>query len=215
MDYSNAIGIELRVVEDGEHEGQPVRIVSGARTYNVDIEKLWDVVTNPERIPCWFSQISGELKLGGRYQLKGNAGGQITRCERPTALDITWEYAENVSWVTVRFERVSDGVRLTLQHLMGKDEASEAHWKKYGPGATGVGWELGFLGLGQYLGTGEAVDESENNNWLTSPDGKKFLRDSANAWGQAHVKAGEDSTIAEAMAAETAAFYCGEELSTG
>ncbi len=212
MDYSNALGIEDHVVKDGEHKGQPVRIVSGARTYDVDTEELWDAVTNAERIPRWFGPISGELQLGGRYQVEGNAGGEITRCHRPAALDITWEYGDNVSWVTVRLEPVSDGTRLTLEHLIGKDEQSEAHWKKYGPGATGVGWELGFLGLGQYLKTGQPVLESETNAWTASTNGKVFIEGCAKAWGEAHIQAGEEAGASEAMAAETAAFYCGVEL---
>ncbi|MDJ0655675.1 MAG: SRPBCC family protein [Xanthomonadales bacterium] len=211
MDYSNALGIEYRVVSDGEHNGQPVRIVSGARTYDAEIEELWDAVTNAERIPRWFAPISGDLRLGGRYQLEGNAGGSITRCEPPSALDITWEFYGNVSWVTVRLEAVSDGTRLTLEHLMGKDEQSEAHWKKYGPGATGVGWELGFLGLGLYVTTGEAVIESEAHAWFATAEGKAFIEGCAKGWGDAHIQAGEDSAVAQAMAAETAAFYSGGE----
>ncbi len=211
MDYSNPLGIEYRVVEDGEHQGQPVRIVSGARTYDTDIEDLWDAVTNAERIPRWFAPISGELNLGGRYQLEGNAGGKITRCDKPAALDITWEYYDNVSWVTVRLEPDGGGTRLTLQHLMGKDEESEAHWRKYGPGATGVGWELGFLGLGQYLKSGEAVIESDTNIWTASAAGKAFVTNCAEAWGEAHIESGEDPGVAKAMAAETAAFYCGQQ----
>jgi len=31
---------------------------------------------------------------------------------------------------------------------MHKSYMSERHWKKYGPGATGVGWDLWFLALG-------------------------------------------------------------------
>ena len=89
MDYSNASGIEYRVVKDAEYQGQPVRIVSGSRTYAAEVEELWDAVTSAERIPRWFSPITGELKLGGHYQLEGNASGDITRCEPPTALDIT------------------------------------------------------------------------------------------------------------------------------
>jgi uncharacterized protein YndB with AHSA1/START domain len=210
VDYRNAFGIEYRVVKDAEYQGQQVRVVSGARTYDAEIEELWDAVTNAERIPRWFAPITGELKLGGRYQLKGNAGGEITRCDAPTALDITWECGGNVSWVTVRLESVNDGIRLTLEHLMGKDKASEEHWKKYGPGATGVGWEFGFLGLGLYLKSGEPVVESETNTWSATPDGKSFIEKCAREWGEAHIRAGEDRAIAESMAAETAAFYCGE-----
>ena len=211
MNYRNPLGIEYRVVKDAEHEGQSVRVVSGARTYDTEIGDLWDAITNPERIPRWFLPISGELKLGGRYQLEGNAGGSITRCDRPSALDVTWEYYDNVSWVRVRLEPAATGTRLTLEHLMGKDEASEEHWKKYGPGATGVGWELGFLALGLHLESGgAAIDPAENERWMASDSGKAFIRDAAKSWGAAHVEAGEDPGTANAMASETAAFYSGD-----
>ena len=209
MDYTGAMGIEYRVVKEAEYQDQPVRIVSGARTYSAEIEEVWSAVTDAERIPRWFSPITGDLKLGGRYQLEGNAGGKITRCDPPNAFDITWEFSGNVSWVTVRLERVADGTQLTLEHLMAKDEASEAHWKKYGPGATGVGWELGFLNLGIHLESGEAINEDENNAWMASAEGKAFINDSASSWGDAHVRSGEDQAAASAMAAETAAFYTG------
>ena len=211
MDFTNAFGIEYRSVSDAEYQGQAVRVVSGARTYATAIEDLWDAVTNAERIPRWFAPISGELKLGGRYQLEGNAGGDITRCEPPSAFDVTWEFAENVSWVTARLESVEAGTRLTLKHIMGKDEASEAHWLKYGPGATGVGWDLGFLGLGLHVdGEGEAIDEERYHAWMATPKGKSFLRDCAAAWSAAHVENGEDAQVAAVMAEETAKFYCGE-----
>ena len=89
---------------------------------------------------------------------------------------------------------------------MAKDEASEAHWKKYGPGATGVGWDLGFLFLDLYLQHGEAVHESE---FIASPDGKAFVKNSANSWSDAHIRSGEVAATASAMAAESAAAYCG------
>lgn len=210
MDYNNALGIEYRVVDEVEYQGKTVRVVSGARTYDTGIEDLWDAVTNPERIPRWFAPVTGELELNGRYQIKGNAGGKITRCEPTTAFDITWEFYGNVSWVTVRLEAVENGTRLTLQHLMGKDPASEKHWKKYGAGATGVGWELAFLGLHLHLASGgEAVDQEENEKWFASPDGLAFLENCATAWGEAHARSGEDPTTAMDMAKETAAFYGG------
>jgi uncharacterized protein YndB with AHSA1/START domain len=211
MDYSHALGIEYRVVKQVEHLGQPARIVSGARTYAAEAEDVWDAITNAERVPRWFAPVTGELKLGGRYQLEANAGGEITRCDPPVALDVTWEYAENISWVRVRLEGVRDGTRLTLEHIMLKDEASEAHWQTYGPGATGVGWDLGFLGLDLHLVSGESVDEEENNAWMTSAEGKAFIRSCAKAWADAHVECGEDADVAQAMAGETANFYCGEQ----
>lgn len=210
MDDGTPLGIEYRVVKDAEHQGQAVRVVSGSRTYEAGIEELWDAVTNPKRIPNWFAPISGELKLGGRYQLEGNAGGKITRCDTPNAVDLTWEFQGNTSWVTIRLEPDEDGTRLTLEHLIGQDEASEKHWKKYGPGATGVGWELGFLALGRYLKKGAPIAESESNAWLESSAGKVFMKKCAKEWGEAHALAGEDVANADSAANATAAFYCGE-----
>lgn len=211
MEYSRPPGVEYRVVEHEEHQGEAVRVVSGSRHYATDIGDLWDAVTNPERLPRWFLPISGDLKPGGRYQLEGNAGGTINRCDPPSALDITWEFADNVSWVQVRLESRGERTLLVLRQLIGKDEASETHWEKYGPGATGVGWELGFLGLALHLDSKDSVDQTDFNNWMVSTEGKKYLRASAEAWGKAHVGAGAVPDVAEAMAARTAAAYCGEE----
>lgn len=211
MDYSRALGTEFREVRDVEHEGKPARAVEGSRFYSTEAEDLWDALTNAERIPRWFLPIQGDLRLGGRYQLEGNAEGAITRCDPPEALEVTWEFAGNVSWVTVRLTPENDGARLTLVHTMLQDEASEAHWATYGPGATGVGWDLSFLGLGLHIESGgEAIDREADDAWLASDQGKAFIRASAESWGHAHVATGEEEQVARAMAARTASFYTGE-----
>ena len=46
-------------------------------TYDAPIDDVWDALTNPERIGRWFLPISGDYRLGGRYQFEGNAGGEI------------------------------------------------------------------------------------------------------------------------------------------
>lgn len=210
MDYSHALGAEFREVQDRQHEGKPARVVAASRTYPTDQDDLWDALTNAKRIPRWFLPIKGGLKLGGRYQLEGNAGGTITRCDEPEALDVTWEYAGNVSWVTVRLEPDGAGTRLTLEHVMLKDEAGEEFWRQYGPGATGVGWDLSFLGMALHLESGgEAIDREDNAAWMASDEGKSFLRKCADAWGTAHIAGGEKPKIAHAMAARTAEFYAG------
>lgn len=48
---------------------------------------MWDACTDPERIPRWFLPISGDLRLNGRYQLEGNAGGAITEAAARAAAD--------------------------------------------------------------------------------------------------------------------------------
>ena len=211
MDYSSALGTEFREVREIEHEGKPARVVEGSRYYATEIDDLWDALTNAERIPRWFLPIHGELRLGGRYQLEGNAEGTITRCDPPESLEITWEYASNVSWVSVRLTPENDGARMTLVHTMHKDEAGEAHWQTYGAGATGVGWDLSFVGLGLHLESGgEAIDREASEAWMGSDEGKAFLRACAESSGGAHAASGEDAAVAQAMAARTASFYAGE-----
>src|SRR5829696_9345065 len=72
-----------------------------ARAYDAPVEDLWDACTRPERIVRWFLPVSGDLSPGGRYQLEGNAEGEILACEPPSRLSVTWEYGGGISWVDV------------------------------------------------------------------------------------------------------------------
>ena len=95
------LGAVVRSVKTVDRDGKPATAVIAMRSYDTDIDDLWNALTSADRIPRWFMPIEGELKLGGRYQLKGNAGGVITGCEPPKHLAVTWEYAGDTSWVTV------------------------------------------------------------------------------------------------------------------
>src|SRR5688572_18517803 len=123
----NVFGAESRRVENREHLGKPALVVVAARTYATTVDDLWDAITTPARLVRWFLPVEGDLKLGGRYQLKGNAGGTITRCERPDALDLTWEFGGGTSWVTLRLARDGEGARLTLEHIAHRDGIGEEH----------------------------------------------------------------------------------------
>lgn len=203
------IGAEFREVADREWEGRPAKAVVAARTYDTDVADLWDAVTNPERIPRWFSPVTGDLELGGRYQIQGNAGGTILRCDPPEAFDITWEFVGGKSWVTVRIVADGAGARLTLEHIMDAADLDGEHWRKFGPAAVGVGWDLSFLGLGLYLAGGERPPEAADPAWAMSDEAKAFMRASADAWAEAHIRSGEAPETARRMAEETARFYTG------
>src|SRR2546429_9108093 len=75
------------------------RVVTVSQTYRAEPGDVWDACTSPERIPRWFLPVSGELKLGGRYQLEGNAGGTIERCDPPHGFAAARELGGEVSWV--------------------------------------------------------------------------------------------------------------------
>lgn len=210
MNYDNAFGAEFREVAERERDGQTVRGVVASRVYSTDRADLWNAMTDPERLPRWFLPISGDLKVGGAYQLEGNASGTILRCDAPETLEVTWEYGGQVSWVLVTLTEAAGGTKLTLEHFAPTDDASAEHWNQYGPGATGVGWDLGFLGLALHLDSGgEAIDQEQNTAWMTSEPGKQFMRTSADAWCKAHVDSGEAVAVAEAMAKLTADAYTG------
>lgn len=93
-----------RTLEDGEAKTVLVR-----QTYDAAVDDIWDACTNADRITRWFLPVRGDLRLGGRYQIEGNAEGEILDCEPPRRLRVTWEYAGDISWVEVRLASAADG----------------------------------------------------------------------------------------------------------
>ena len=200
------LGEAVRSVSSLERDGLPARAVTLTRSYATPVADLWDAVTNAERIPRWFAPVSGDLRLGGRYQIAGNAGGEITACERLSHYALNWEFGGTVSWVDVSVADDGSGcARLTLTHTAHLSE----HWDTYGPGAAGVGWEMGFLGLALHLAQPDAPKPDEME-FATSPDGKAFITGSSEGWGRAAIAAGTDVDVAGAAARRTTAFYTGE-----
>lgn len=212
-DVARLLGATVRQVTTTRKNGEPAIGIVATRPYDTSIDDLWDALTNPERIPRWFTPISGDLELGGRYQLEGNAGGTITECDPPRRFSLTWEMHDKVSWVDVELTPESDArTVLRLEHLgPGPDE----FWEQFGPGAGGVGWDLAMFGLEQHFATGEAVRPENAMAWLGSDEGKAFIRASCDAWGDAAVAFGEDPDGARAAAERTRGFYMGEEPGSG
>jgi uncharacterized protein YndB with AHSA1/START domain len=207
IDVLRYVGAVIREVQNREHEGRPARVVVASCTYDTTIQDLWDAISNPERIQRWFLPVTGELRLGGRYQLQGNAGGQITGCEPPSNLGLTWEFGAQVSWVHVKLTALSDGgTRLQLEHIA---HVPEDFWKEYGPGAVGVGWDLSFVTLRKHLSTGAPVDPKEAAAWSASAEGREFIRHSSDGWRQASIASGTNEASAREAGNRTIAFYCG------
>ena len=208
FDVERNLGAAERSVSSLQRDGRPARAVILSRGYPTTVEDLWDAVTNGERIPRWFVPVSGELEPGGRYQLEGNAGGAITACEPLSRFAVTWEFGGDVSWVEVRVSDDGAGVaRLTLTHTQQVSE----HWAEYGPGAVGVGWELGLLGLAIHLAQ-PAVPMPDPVAFAVSPDGRAFIIGSSEGWEQAAVANGTDPGAARSRARRTTAFYTGESV---
>lgn len=208
FDVESNLSAVVRSVSSLERDGQPVRAVVISRILATAPDDLWDAVTNGERISRWFLPVSGELKPGGSYQLEGNAGGAIAACVPLSHFALTWEFGDDVSWVEVSLSNEGAArTRLTLTHTQRLSE----HWNEYGPGATGVGWELTLLGLDLHI-TQPNVPLPDEAAFAASPDGKTFITGSCNGWAQAAIAVGDASDAAHAAAKRTAAFYTGETI---
>lgn len=208
VDVARMVGAVVREVRDVEQDGKPARMIVATRTYDTDVEDLWDALTNGERIPRWFLPISGDLRLGGHYKFEGNAGGKITRCEKPSLLSVTWENGPMVSWLTLHVSKQGDGAELRLEHTA---HVPPEMWDQFGPGAVGVGWDGGFLGLGLHLEDKDAFGgPAEGAAWAMTGEGKAFNRACSEAWRAAAIANGTDPAAARAAADRTAAFYTGE-----
>jgi uncharacterized protein YndB with AHSA1/START domain len=199
----NAVNREVgaRVFGPGE-----ARTVTVTQAYDVDPDDLWDACTNAERIPRWFLPVTGDLKLGGKYQLEGNAGGTVERCDPPKSFSVTWEMGDQVSWLEVRVVPEHDGkTRLELEHIAHVDDDL---WDQFGPGAVGIGWDLTMLGLARHLTSGGAsITPAEAAAWATTPEAITFMRGAADRWYEADVASGRDAEKARAAADRAKAFY--------
>jgi uncharacterized protein YndB with AHSA1/START domain len=196
--------VGTKVLEAGE-----ARVVTISQTYEGSLVDVWDACTNPERIPRWFLPVSGDLRLGGRYQLEGNAGGTIERCDPPNSFTATWEFGGEISWIEVRLsERPQGRIRFELEHVA---HVADERWARFGPGAVGVGWDLALVGLARHMSGGEPMDPQQGAAWVGSDEGREFISLSSEQWCQASITAGTPVTDAQQAAGRTVAFYTGTE----
>lgn len=207
FDLAAHLGAMTRTVKNLERDGKPAKAVIASRTYPTDAADLWDALTRAERIKRWFSPVTGDLKLGGKYQVEGNAGGTITECERGRKVALTWEFMGGMSWVTLTLTPAGEGTRLELEHVAFVDP----HWEKFGPGAVGVGWDLSFLGLAHNIDDPSAERPPEaDESWIATGEAKDMIRTASDGWGRADIAGGENGADALARAERTRKFYTGE-----
>lgn len=214
MDVPAQIAAVSRSLQTLDVDGHPSRLQRLSQEYPAAIDDVWDAMTTAERIPRWFLPVSGELRLGGHYQLEGNAGGQILECAPPADgvahYRISWAAGGGAdTWVTVRLTALDGGrTRVELEHLARVADIPEQLWTEFGPAATGIGWDHGLLGLGIHLGAIEAsVTPEQALAWLLSDEGRTFSRQSADQWAQAHRADGADPDAAARAADATYAAY--------
>jgi uncharacterized protein YndB with AHSA1/START domain len=209
IDVIREIEATQREVGSGQIAAGEGHTVTLRRRYNAPIEEVWDALTNPERIGRWFLPISGDYRIGGRYQFEGNAGGTIESCDRPNRLKVTWVYMDtgnpaDISELEVRLTPAGDDA--TIFELAHTAVVPDEMWDQFGPGAVGVGWDGGVLGLSLHLQGGE-IAVADREAWPFTEEGREFYRRSSAAWGDASRAAGADDETVAQNVANTFAFY--------
>jgi uncharacterized protein YndB with AHSA1/START domain len=201
------LGLTTRAVSNVELDGRPARRTLMSRSFPTDPDDLWDALTDPKRIPRWFLPIQGDLRVGGSYQLEGNAGGTIEECEPPRRFRVTWGMGGAATWLTVTLRLNDSQTILELEHV---GPVPEELWSQFGPSATGIGWDLALHGLSMHVSTGADGDPAAVAAWMASAEGSAFMTGSAAAWQQADVAAGASPDEAAARARRTVAAYTGQ-----
>lgn len=207
-DVLDELAAVRRVMGKGRVPAGEAYTVELRRRYDAEIDDVWDAVTSPERLRRWLKPVTGDLRQGGKYELEGGEHGEILRCEPPRLLKVSWMFGPDAdAWpgtseVEVRLAPGTTGdTELELIHAAVVGEPS---FPTYGPGAGGVGWDLGLLSLARSLAGAEPESLAEFPN---TPEGREFCRRCAAAWGQAHLAAGGDPEQVAAAVEATTTFY--------
>lgn len=170
--------------------------------FQTDISTLWDALTSPKRLTTWYAPVAGDLRVNGWYSIMGNASGTITACNEPHDFALTWVCGESKSTLAINLASIdgSSNTKLTLQHVLDADD----HWRMYGPGATGVGWDMSLLGLILHI---KGLPKPSEEEWMASHAASEFTVASGSAWAREAERAGEDQAWAKEAEERTTMFY--------
>lgn len=172
LEHINAVQREV------SRTGETVTVLM-RRSYQADPAEVWDALTDPDRMRRWFMPVSGDLQVGGTFQLEGNAGGEILECEPPKRFKVT--FGGPNSLLELRLLPGADAsTELELEHSMSEAPAPG------GAGAlwVGPGWDGGLLGLGLYV-TGELPADADPTEMANSAEVISYNEQSVRAWIEA------------------------------
>lgn len=154
------------------------------RRYAASIEDVWNAWTDPHRLDRWFLPVRGDLRPGGTFELKGNASGQILRCEPPRLLAVTWVFGDRpVDEVELRLSPSENGdTILELEHATVSGPVEwEGQLLDVIP-SVGSGWELPLTySLPAYL-RGELPDAPATEWFKPTPAVEQLGIQIAQAW---------------------------------
>jgi uncharacterized protein YndB with AHSA1/START domain len=97
------------------------RVAVFTRTYDAAIDDVWDACTDPDRLRRWYVPVTGDLRLGGRFEQAMMGSGTIVRCEPPHRLTLSLGQ-RGADEIDLRLSAGADGATvLELQHATTLD----------------------------------------------------------------------------------------------
>jgi uncharacterized protein YndB with AHSA1/START domain len=172
LEHINAIHRQVSQI------GEEVRVTL-RRTYRAEVEDVWDALTDPDRIRRWFMPITGELKVGGSFQLEGNAGGEILECEPPERFKVTFGGPASLVEIRLTPGADSDTTELQMDHSVPADFGGASGALYVGPG-----WDGALLGVALYV-EGKLKEGDDPQQMANSPEVIEFSKESIRAWAKA------------------------------
>ncbi|MFF0270080.1 SRPBCC family protein [Kribbella sp. NPDC004536] len=169
LEHLNAVRREV------SRTGETVTVLM-RRSYRAEPAEVWDALTDPERMRRWFMPVTGELKVGGSFQLQGNAGGEILECDPPKRFKVT--FGGPTSLLELRLSPGADAsTDLELEHSMSEAPApggSGALW-------VGPGWDGALVGLALYV-NGELPADADPTEMANSAEVIAYNEQCVRAW---------------------------------
>ena len=123
--------------------------------FDTDIHDLWDACTSSERLARWIADVSGDLRVGGRFQARFTSGwegtGRVETCEPPHRLLVLTTEADATEEQVIEATLTADGHRTVLvieERGLPVDDLA----------AYGAGWQVHVEDLGSHLAGRERCD---------------------------------------------------------
>ncbi len=122
-----------------------------ADTFDTDIGDLWSAIVDPSRLARWIAEVTGDLRVGGRFEATFTSGwvgsGTVDVCDAPKRLLVTLDPDpddDSGRPMTLEALLTTDGdkTRLVVEDSGFSREELPGH---------GAGWQAHFEDLTSYL----------------------------------------------------------------
>jgi len=144
------------------------RVAVFTRAYDAPIEDVWDACTNPDRLRRWYVPVTGDLRIGGRFEQAMMGSGEIQRCEPPHRL--TLSLGGGADEIELQLSAGDHGATvLELQHATTIDQHEIGGQMFDAIFCMGGGYYPRFVALDKHL-RGELPDDYDTLTFHQNPE---------------------------------------------